>query len=121
MARGPGAISLSQNLEGESMKDLMARRNPLRCPAHPGELIGEAIAATGRGKSEIAALLDISRQHLHDLVECRKPVTAVTAVKLGKLFGNGGSLWLRMQAAYDLWNAANEIDLSAIPTIGTAA
>ncbi len=104
----------------KASKEYPVRRDPERCPAHPGELLADVVAATARGKSEIAGLPGISRQHLHDILECRKPVTAASAVRFGKLFGKDGGLWLRMQAAHDMWHAARAIDLSAIPTIKAA-
>jgi addiction module HigA family antidote len=81
----------------------------------------DIIPATGKSKAEIARLLGISRQHLHDILEEHKPVSPVVAVKLGKLFGNGAGLWVRMQAAYDVWHAEREVDTAAIPTIRAAA
>jgi addiction module HigA family antidote len=45
------------------------------------------------------------------------------AVRLGKLVGNGAGLWLRMQAAYDEWEATRRLrkELAKIPTITHAA
>ncbi len=103
------------------MAEYAAVRNPRRCPTHPGALLREdALPATGRTKTEIAALLGISRQHLYDILEERKPVSPAVAVRLGKLFGDGAGIWVRMQAAYDTWHAEQEIDVSAIPTIRVA-
>lgn len=98
-----------------------AKRNPRRCPSHPGELLREVvIPATGRRKAEIAGLLGISRQHLHDIVRERKPISPAVAVRLGKLFGDGAGVWLRMQAAHDTWHAERRINVAAIPTIRAA-
>jgi len=95
-----------------------AVRNPERCPTHPGALLAdELIPATGRSKAEIARLLGISRQHLYDVMKAEKPVSPEVAVRLGKLFGNGAGLWLRMQAAYDTWHAEREVDVSGVPTL----
>jgi antitoxin HigA-1 len=103
------------------MVEHRATRNPDRCPAHPGELLREVIIpATGRTKKEIASLLGISRQHLYDIIAERKPVSPVVAVRLGKLFGDGAAVWIRMQAAYDAWHAARAVDTSKIPTIAAA-
>jgi antitoxin HigA-1 len=103
------------------MAEYRATRNPDRCPSHPGELLREVILpATGRTKTEIASLLGISRQHLYDIIEERKPVSPVVAVRLGKLFGDGAGVWIRMQAAYDAWHAARAVDTSKIPTIAAA-
>ena len=78
------------------------------------------IPATNRSKAEIARLLGISRQHLYDLLGEKKPVSPAIAVRLGKLFGDGASVWLRMQGAYDVWHAEREIDVSGIKTLEAA-
>ena len=93
-------------------------RNPDRCPTHPGELLREdVIPATGKPKAEIARMLGISRQHLHDILAERKPVSAEVAVRLAKLFGNEPLVWIRMQGAYDAWHASRVVDVSAVPTL----
>ena len=83
------------------MAEYGAKRDRNRCPTHPGELLREdVIPATGKTRSEIAALLGISRQHL---------------------FGDGAGVWARMQSAYDTWNAERELsdEIRRIPTIKT--
>jgi addiction module HigA family antidote len=102
------------------MPDYPATRNPDRPPSHPGDLLNEIIPATGRSKADIANLLGISRQHLHAILSNRKPVSPDVAARLGKLFGDGAAVWLRMQAAYDAWHAERQVDTSAIPTIRAA-
>lgn len=103
------------------MTVIEAKRDASRSPTHPGFLLADTvIPATGRSKAEIARLLGISRQHLHDILGERKPVSPAVAVRLGKLFGNGAGLWIRMQAAYDVWRAEQETDVSGIPTLETA-
>jgi addiction module HigA family antidote len=101
----------------------VAKRNSARCPTHPGALLREdVIPATGLTKTEIAHLLGISRQHLYDILRERKPVSPAIAVRLGKLFGDGAAVWVRMQGAYDTWHAEREEDVSKIPTLrGKAA
>ncbi len=39
------------------------------------------------------------------MLTCARPVTAELALRIGKFVGNGPGLWLRMQQAYDLWQA----------------
>jgi addiction module HigA family antidote len=95
-----------------------AIRDPDRCPSHPGAALDDIIPATGKSKTEIAKLLGISRQHLYDIVG--EPVSPDVAARLGKAFGNGAEIWLRMQAAHDAWHAEREVDVSKIPTIRAA-
>jgi len=94
-----------------------AKRSPKLCPSHPGALLAEIISATGKSKTEIAQMLGISRQHLYDIMSEKKPVSPEVAVRLGKLFGDGPGVWIRMQAAYDTWQAERKVDVSKIKTL----
>ncbi len=103
------------------MTEYPARRNPSRCPTHPGALLREEILpALKLSKSGIAEALGISRQHLHDILSEKKPVSADVAARLGKAFGDGAGVWLRMQAAYDAWHAERSVDLRKVRTIRAA-
>jgi antitoxin HigA-1 len=103
------------------------RSNPVTrgLPAmHPGELLREDILpALGRPKTEIARLLGISRQQLYDILDEKKPVTVETALRLGKLCGNGPTLWINLQQTWDLEKAETALadQLAKIPTLEAAA
>lgn len=89
-------------------------------PMHPGELLREdVLPALGRSKVEIARLLGISRQTLYDILAEKQPVTPGMALRLGKLVGNGPTLWLNLQRRYDLWQAELELksEIEAMPTL----
>jgi addiction module HigA family antidote len=103
------------------MREYKAERNPNRCPSHPGAIIREdMVPATGKTKVEIARLLGISRQHLRDIMEERRPISPEVAVRIGKLFGGGAGTWVRMQAEHDTWHAERNVDVSKIPTLKVA-
>uniref|UniRef100_UPI002362BD04 HigA family addiction module antitoxin n=1 Tax=Bartonella TaxID=773 RepID=UPI002362BD04 len=90
---------------------------PNRCPSHPGEILAESLEHLNASKTEIARILQISRQHLHGILKGERPVTAVTAARIGKLLGNRPALWLQLQANYDAWHAERETDVSKVPTL----
>lgn len=95
-----------------------AKRHQLRCPTHPGELLRQDILpAIGKSKTEIADLIGISRRHLSQILKEERAVSAAVAVRFGKMFGNEPLMWMRMQAAYDVWHAAREINVSSIPML----
>jgi addiction module HigA family antidote len=88
-----------------------------RPPTHPGVLIGEILEEhMGLTVSEAARRLRVTRQSLHAVLAGRAAVTPEMALRLGRLFGKPPELWLRMQQAYDLWQAERRIaaDLKAI-------
>lgn len=84
---------ISSNITKGTDMAYVAKRGKNRCPTHPGALLrDDIIPATGRTKAEIAGLLGISRQHLYDILQERKPVSPTIAVRLGKLFGDGAGI-----------------------------
>lgn len=93
-------------------------------PIHPGEILREEVLpALGRPKAEVARLLGLSRQQLYDLLDEKKPITPNTALRIGKLCGNGPEIWLAMQQKFDLAALRKELaqELEAIPTLEPAA
>jgi len=93
-----------------------AKRDPNRCPAHPGALLrDETLTAIGKPTSEIANLLGISQLCFDKILGEESPVSAAVAVRFGKMFGNDPLMWVRMQAAYDTWHAVRDIDVSSVP------
>jgi antitoxin HigA-1 len=92
-------------------------------PAHPGAVLREdVLPALGRPKTEIAALLGVSRQTLYDILAEKQPVTPAMALRLGKLLGNGPDLWLNLQRKHDLHVAERELaeEIARIPTLSAA-
>ena len=94
----------------------MTTRN--RPPTHPGSLLRDDLETIGIPIRQAAQEMGISRQMLHRILAEKAPVTAEMALRIGKFLGNGPGLWLRMQAAYDLWHAEQALaaELAHIPT-----
>ena len=61
--------------------------------------------------------VELLRERARTKVNLEMAVTPEMAVRLGKFCGNGPGLWLRMQAAYDLWHAERRMkgELRRIP------
>ncbi|MBV8850317.1 MAG: HigA family addiction module antidote protein [Methylobacteriaceae bacterium] len=98
-------------------------RHPDLKPSHPGELLRDiVIPATGKTKVDIARMLGISRQSLYDILSEKQGVTPAIAVRLGKMFGDGPEVWLRMQNACDIWELSRNLkkDLAKIPRLTAA-
>jgi antitoxin HigA-1 len=92
-------------------------------PAHPGAILREdVLPALDKTKTEIAALLGVSRQTLYDILTEKQPVTPAMALRLGKLLGNGPEVWLNMQRKHDLHAAERELakEIAKIPTLSAA-
>jgi len=55
--------------------------------------------------SGLATALGVSRQTANELLQCRRAVSPVMALRLSRLFGNSSAFWMNAQNAFDLWHA----------------
>lgn len=91
------------------MAELNARR-PQREPTHPGAVLREdVLPEMGISVSEFARRIGVSRQTLHKILAESDSITPNTALRIGKLLGNGPEIWLTMQQRYDLWRTEREL------------
>jgi len=93
-------------------------RRPNRPPTHPGAILREDVLPALRlSVVQAARDLGISRQVLHGILGERVSISPEMALKLGRLCGDGPDVWLRMQAAHDLWRARRKLGrkLNAVP------
>lgn len=100
-------------------------RDRKRPPVHPGKILRTTVfpeldKTLGKSIADIAKDIDVSRQSLYSLISEKRALSPEMAIKLGHYLGNGPGLWLRMQAAHDIWHAEQNIDVSNIPTIEAA-
>ncbi len=96
------------------MAEYKATRDRNRPPTHPGIAMDDILGDLPVSKTEIAAMLGISRNQLHSLLTARKPLSAEIAVRVAALLGGSPESWLRMQADHDAWHAARAIDVRGI-------
>ena len=76
---------------------------PMHNPPHPGDFIRtEIIEALGLSVTKAAAILDVRRATLSDLLAGKATLSAQMALRIEKAFGPGMDHLLRMQLAYDI-------------------
>lgn len=76
-------------------------------PAHPGEVLKDTVLRTDGGitVTEFAKRLGVSRVALSRVVNGKAAVSAELAIRLAAALRGSAESWLRMQLAYDLWQA----------------
>jgi addiction module HigA family antidote len=124
MARGGSPSNGKTATRSKSISPKTIEPKIERRPTHPGELFHDIVLAELKlSVSEAARQLGVSRQTLHAIMAGRSAVTAEMALRFGKFCGNGPGLWMRMQQAFDLWEAQNKLngELDRIPAHKFAA
>jgi addiction module HigA family antidote len=79
-------------------------------PVHPGEVLREEfLKPLGLTAYAVAAALKVPRTRIERLAREETPVTADTALRLGKFFKTSAAFWMNMQAQYDLESESLQI------------
>ncbi len=73
-------------------------------PAHPGEVLRDYLPE-GMGVTDAAKALNVTRQSLSAILNGRTGISAEMALRLEAALGIEAGFWLRMQMAFDLWEA----------------
>lgn len=72
-------------------------------PVHPGEiLLEEFLRPLGLSQYRLAKGLGVPARRINEIVHGKRAVTADTALRLGRFFGNAARFWMNLQMAYDL-------------------
>jgi addiction module HigA family antidote len=72
-------------------------------PWHPGEVIKEDFLADyGLTQYALAKALKIPHSRLTAIIQGKRSVTADTAARLARYYGNTAQFWLGLQAEFDL-------------------
>lgn len=75
-------------------------------PPHPGEALREDfLPELGWTQQQLADRLGISFRRVNEILGEKRPVTLDTALRLGRLFGQSAAFWMRLQLAWDLYQA----------------
>ena len=75
----------------------------------PGEiLLEEFLVPLGISQNRLSRDINVPVGRINDIVHGRRSITANTALKLGKYFGNSPEFWMGLQAEYDLRKARRD-------------
>jgi len=83
-------------------------------PPHPGEVLQDTVLAE-ISVTELAQRLGVSRVALSRVANGRAAVSAEMAIRLAAALGGAAESWLRMQTAYDLWQASKNRRPKIVP------
>lgn len=84
--------------------------NPLAKPIHPGEiLVADFLEPFGITQHRLAVSIGVPPRRINEIVHGKRSITADTALRLAKVFGNSAQFWLNLQDRYDLDVTADKL------------
>ncbi|MBC2592492.1 HigA family addiction module antitoxin [Rhodococcus aetherivorans] len=79
-------------------------------PIHPGEILREDfLEPFGITQNRLATIIGVPPRRINEIVLGKRSITADTALRLGKAFGNSAQFWLNLQDRYELDVAADKL------------
>lgn len=77
-------------------------------PIHPGEVLSEEfLKPLNMSQSRLALDIGVHPRRINEVVLGKRSITADTALRLARYFGNSPQFWLGLQMDYDLDVAAD--------------
>ena len=70
--------------------------------AHPGRLLKKELAARKLSANRLALDIGVPSGRITDIINGRRSITADTAVRFGRYFGNNPQFWLDLQNQFDI-------------------
>jgi addiction module HigA family antidote len=79
-------------------------------PIHPGEvLLEEFIKPMNLSQNRLAIDIGVDARRINEIVLGKRAITADTALRLSRFFGNSPQFWLGLQTQYDLDIAEDQL------------
>ena len=70
--------------------------------ANPGRLLRRELDTRSLSANRLALDLGVPSGRITDILNGRRAITADTAVRLGRYFGNAAQFWLDLQSQYEI-------------------
>ena len=70
--------------------------------SHPGRLLKRELGARKLSANRLSLDIGVPSGRITDILNARRSITADTAVRLGRYFGNSAQFWLDLQSQYDI-------------------
>ena len=72
-------------------------------PIHPGEVLQEEfLEPLGVSQYRLAKSINVPARRINEIVHGKRGITADTALRLARFFGNSERFWINLQSHYDL-------------------
>ena len=76
--------------------------------SHPGRLLKRELQGRALSANRLALDLGVPSGRITDILNGRRAISADTALRLGRTFGNGTQFWIDLQGQYDIAIAERE-------------
>src|SRR3982750_2217809 len=102
MHDGAFVSSIARAMLMRSRSSIITKDDVVAPVVHPGRLLKRELAARKLSANRLSLDLGVPSGRITDILNGRRAITADTAVRLGRYFGNSAQFWLDLQSQYDI-------------------
>ncbi len=78
-------------------------------PVHPGRILKRELAARSLSANALALALRVPSGRVTGILNCKRGISAETALRLARYFGTSAQFWMNLQSRYELEMAEREL------------
>ena len=78
-------------------------------PIHPGRVLKRELAARNLSANKLALAIRVPSGRITQILNEKRGITAETALRLSRYFGNSARFWVNLQSRYELALAERNI------------
>jgi addiction module HigA family antidote len=90
-------------------------------PIHPGRILKREIAARGLSANKLSLALRVPSGRITQILNGKRGVSAESALRFARYFGNSAQFWINLQARYDLAVVEQKIGAKVCAEVEQAA
>ena len=99
---------------------IITRGNTMK-PIHPGRILKREIDARGLSANKLALALRVPSGRITQIINGKRGISAESALRLSRYFGNSARFWMNLQTRYDLAAAERDIGQKIDAEVNRAA
>ncbi len=78
-------------------------------PIHPGRILKRELLARNLSANKLALAIRVPSGRITQILNGKRGISAETALRLSRYFGNSGRFWINLQSRYELALAERNI------------
>ena len=90
-------------------------------PIHPGRILKREMAVRSLSANRLALELRVPSGRITQILNGKRGISAETALRLARYFGNSAQFWVNLQSRYDLALVEKNIGAKVIAEVRQAA
>jgi addiction module HigA family antidote len=88
---------------------------------HPGRILKREMDARGLSANKLALALRVPSGRITQIINGKRGISAESALRLSRYFGNSARFWMNLQTRYDLATAERDIGQKIDAEVNQAA